>query len=177
MLRSDYLSVIVVEIYCCLPNVFKFCLCIRPPDVLNCWRYNASLLGNGRCPGNSHMAYISDTSCTVIHQVSSKSFYLYLSCRVFNILQYGGRPPFCIIVLLLCTTHEVKYVVLISCVNLISIIYFVTYILWCYNFAALAGKCVTAPSFWLFLVVFNASILCMVTETAKRHIVVLQRVI
>ena len=61
--------------------------------------------------------------------------------------------------------------------NLVSIRYSPPEILRFYNFATLAGKCLTAPPFWGFLGVLNPLILRVVIQTPKRHILGWRRVI
>jgi len=46
------------------------------------------------------------------------------------------------------TTHEVYYAARLPCQNLVSISYSTPEILQFYNFASLAGKCLTTPPFW-----------------------------
>ena len=74
-------------------------------------------------------------------------------------------------------THEVNYAVRLSCQNLVSIRYSPPEILRFYNFATLAGKCLTTPPFWGFLGVLNPLILWVITQTPKRHILGWRRVI
>jgi len=74
-----------------------------------------------------------------------------VSYSVSNILQYGGRPPCWIWILLFWTTHEVIYAVRLPCQNLVSIRYSTSEILQFYNFASLAGKCLTTPPFWVIM--------------------------
>jgi len=49
--------------------------------------------------------------------------------------------------LLFWTTHEVNYAVRLPCQSLVSIRYSSPEVLQCYNFAILAGKCLTTPHF------------------------------
>jgi len=65
-------------------------------------------------------------------------------------LQYGGRPPSWMRILLFWTTHDVICAVWLPCQNLVSIQYSPPEILRFYNFATLAGKCLTTPPFWRF---------------------------
>ena len=48
----NHVTVIAVLTCCCVPNFIKIGSRIRSPDAHNCWMYNSSLLGNGRCHGN-----------------------------------------------------------------------------------------------------------------------------
>ena len=102
---------------------------VRPPDAHNCWMYNAPLLSNGHCHGNRIMGNMDATT-----QVSSKSLHWYASYSVSNILQYGGRPPSWIRILLFLTTHEVNNAVQLPCQNLVSIWSLPWKILWFYDF-------------------------------------------
>jgi len=88
---------------------------------------------------------------------------------VSNILQYGGRPPSRIWILLFWTTYEVNYAVQLHCQNLVLIRYSPPEILQFYNFASLAGKCLTTPSFG-FSGGFEPLKIWVVIETPKRHI-------
>jgi len=74
------------------------------------------------------------------------------SYSVSNILQYGGRPPSWIWILLFWTTHEVICAVWLPCQNLVSIRYSPPEILRFYNLATLAGKCLTTHLFCFFFV-------------------------
>ena len=49
----DHVTVIVVLICCCVPNLMKIGSRVRPPDAHNCWMYNAPLLGNGCCQASA----------------------------------------------------------------------------------------------------------------------------
>jgi len=69
----DHVTVIVVLICCCVPNFIKIGLRIWPPDVHNCWMFNAPLLGNGGRHGNRIMADTSGTWWDATTQVLSKS--------------------------------------------------------------------------------------------------------
>ena len=171
------MTVIVVLICCWVPNFIKIGSRVRPPDAHNCWMYNAPLLGNGRCYGNRTATWQTyrghDGMRPRTTQVSSKSVHWYPSYSVSNILQYGGRPPSWIWILLFWTTHEVDYAVRLPRQNLVSIRYSLPEILRFYNFATLAGKCLTTPPFG----VFNPLILWVVIQTPKRHILGWRRVI
>ena len=48
----NHMTVVAVLICCCVQNFNKIGSRVRPPDVHNCWMYNAPFLGNGRCHGN-----------------------------------------------------------------------------------------------------------------------------
>ena len=93
---------------------------------------------------------------------------------VSNILQYGVRPPSRIWILLFWTTYEVNYAVQLHCQNLVLIRYSPPEILQFYNFASLAGKCLTTPPFWWFLRVLNP-LKIVVIQTPKRYMVKIRR--
>jgi len=61
ILIFDHVTVIVDLTCCCVPNFIKIGSRIRPPDAHNCKKFNAPLLGNGRCHGNRIMADMSGT--------------------------------------------------------------------------------------------------------------------
>jgi len=172
ILMFDHVTVIAVLNCCCIPNFIKICSRVRPPDAHNCWMYNAPLLSNGHCHGNRIMGNMDATT-----QVSSKSLHWYASYSVSNILQYGGRPPSWIRILLFLTTHEVNNAVQLPCQNLVSIRNSPPEILRFYNFASLAGKCLTTPPFWRVLAGLNPLKLWVVIQTPKWHILGWRRVI
>ena len=64
-------------------------------------------------------------------------------------------------------THEVNYMVRSHCQNLVSIRYSPPEILRFYNFAILAGKCLTTPSFGFFGI-SNPLILWVVIQTPPK---------
>jgi len=144
------MTVIEVVTFSCVPNFIKIGSRVRPPDAHNCWMFNAPLLGNGRCHGNCIMAGMSGTWWDVTTQVSSKSVHWWTSYSISNIFKYGGRPPSCIGILQFWTTHEVNYAVRLVCENLVSIRSSPSEILWFYDFASLAEKCLTTPPFWVY---------------------------
>ena len=67
------------------------------------------------------------------------------------------------------TTHEVKHAVRLPYQNFVSIRSSPPEILRFYNFASLAGKCLTTPPFSGFLGGLNPLKLWVVIQTLKRH--------
>ena len=114
ILIFDHVTVIVVLISCCLPNFNKIGSRVWPPDAHNCFMFNARLLSNGRYHGNHITAATSGTRWDATTQVSYKFVHWWASNSISNIFQYGGRPPFWILKILI-FDHVTVIVVLICC--------------------------------------------------------------
>jgi len=72
ILIFDHVTVIVVQICCCIPNFIKIGLHGWPSDTHNCWMSSAPLQGNGRCHGNRIMSDMSGTWWDATSEVSSQ---------------------------------------------------------------------------------------------------------
>ena len=142
------MTVVVVLICCCVLNFIKIGSRVRPPDAHNCWMFNAPMPGKGDCHGNRITADMSGTWWDATTQASSESVHWLAIYGISNILQYGCRPPSWTWILLFWTTREVNYTVRLPCQNLVSIRSSLPEINRFYNFASLAGKCLSTFPFW-----------------------------
>ena len=99
-------------------------------------------------------------------QVSSRSVHWQASYSITNIFQYGGRPLSGIGTVSFWTKYEVNYAVQLPSQNLESIWSSLSEILQFYDFASLAGKCLTTTLFGG----LNPLKLWVVIQTPKTHI-------
>ena len=174
------MTVIEILICCCVPNFIKVGSRVRPPDAHNCRMFNAPLQRplrrcNGRCHGNRIMA---DMSGHVEMRWPVFRLNRSIDRRVIAFQQFPIWRPSAILnwIWSFWTTHEVNYAVRLLCQNMVSIRSSPLEILRFYDFASLAGKCLTTPTFGVFGVL-NPLKLWVVIKTPKRHILGWVRII